>query len=287
MSEIFDGVKLAKAKREFLRQELSGLVNKHKRTPKLVSIMIGDDPASGIYSSMQEKEALAIGIDFELIKMVSGTKRQDLIKKIQALNKDESIDGVFIHQPLPDSLSTGIIRGTVLPSKDVECEHPFNLGRLVNSCSLIVPPTPAAILHLIKETKLDVYGKEVVIIGHSSIVGKPTALLLLDKLATVTVTHIATFEVKMLESHIKQADILISAVGKPGLIKAEWIKEGACVIDVGIVKTPEGIKGDVDFKGACGKVGFITPVPGGVGPLTVVFLMKNLITLYKQRYEEK
>jgi len=289
-AKILNGIKLAGQERQTLKGQLKEFRGKYNRVSKLVSIKIGEeDYASKIYANMQQKEARILGIDFELLKLPSGIKIESVIKKIDEFNKNELIDGIFVHQPLPNQISNTVIRNRILPSKDVECEHPYNLGKLFTMSgekkyydSDVIPPTPASVLYLLQNTKLDIYGKEVVIVGHSNIIGKPLALLLLNKFATVTVTHIATFQADRLQFHIERADIVISAVGKADLIKGSWIKQGAVVIDVGISRTSEGIKGDVEYKEALKKAEFITPVPGGVGPLTVVFLMKNLITLYKK-----
>jgi len=188
--------------------------------------------------------------------------------------------------PLPSQIDYKKISQFILPEKDVEGMNPENIGKILFGKAKILPCTPAAVMELIKETGVDLYGKEVVIVGHSEIVGKPLSLLLLDKFATVTVCHIGTSQAKKLDEHVRKAEILIVAVGKPCLIKGDWIKEGSIVIDVGINKVGDKIVGDVEFEEAKERASFITPVPGGVGPLTVVMLMRNLVEATKlQEYE--
>ena len=179
--------------------------------------------------------------------------------------------------PLPSQIDYKKISQFVRPEKDVEGMHPANIGKIVFGKATILPCTPAAVMELLKETGADLYGKEVVIVGHSEIVGKPLALLLLDKFATVTVAHIGTSKAGKLEEHVRRAEVLIVAVGKAGIIKGEWIKEGAIVIDVGINRVGDKIVGDVEFETAEKRASYITPVPGGVGPLTVTMLMRNLV----------
>lgn len=285
-AEVFKGRKLAQQEEELLGQEVHEISK--KRVPRLVSLLVGDDYGAKIYSNVQKKAAKRIGIDYELRKMSKDISTENLLKQISVLNKEKTVDGIFLHQPIAADVDEVKIRESILPCKDVECEHPENLGKIfsfkndLDNKKVLLPPTPAAILYTIGKMNLELYGKEVVIVGHSNIVGKPLSLLLLNRFATVTVTHIATFEAGKLEPHIRKADLVISAVGEPNLIKGNWIKEKAFVIDVGITKTENGMKGDVEFDSALEKADFITPVPGGIGPLTVIFLMKNLVNLFKK-----
>ncbi len=284
---VFDGIKAAGRIKKKIKIEVAEVKSILKRVPKLVSVMVGNDYGSGVYLKMQKKESENIGIDFESVKLQSGITQEELISKIEVLNNDSVVDGIFMHQPLPDEISVSRIRKSIAEDKDVECEHPVNLGKLFNSDISLVPPTPAAILFAIKESGVELKGKEVVVIGHSNIVGKPIALLLLNEFATVTVAHIGTYEANNLYQHMKRADILISATGENNLVKGDYIKEGAVVIDVGICNRKNGIGGDVAHEQVLGKANFVTPVPGGIGPLTVAFLMKNLITLCKKNYGRK
>jgi methylenetetrahydrofolate dehydrogenase (NADP+)/methenyltetrahydrofolate cyclohydrolase len=204
-----------------------------------------------------------------------------LIDFIQKLNADKSVHGIIIQMPLPAHIDYKKISQYILPEKDAEGMHPANIGKIVFGKAKILPCTAAAVMELLKETGVDLYGKEVVVVGHSEIVGKPLALLLLDKFATTTVCHIGTSKAGKLEEHVRKAEVLIVAVGKAGLIPGSWIKEGAIVIDVGINRIGDKIVGDVEFEAAQSKASYITPVPGGVGPLTVTMLMRNLVEAAK------
>ncbi|HEO63713.1 MAG TPA: bifunctional 5,10-methylenetetrahydrofolate dehydrogenase/5,10-methenyltetrahydrofolate cyclohydrolase, partial [Candidatus Omnitrophica bacterium] len=199
------------------------------------------------------------------------------------LNKDSSVDGIMLMKPMPKNIDYNRLALKLDPAKDIEGIHPFNIGRITESYPYLVPPTVKAVLKILDSVVKDLKGLEVVIVGHSYIVGKPLALLLADRLATVTICHIGTSESGNLKNHVKRADILVVAAGKPNLIKGSWIKEGAVVVDVGINKYKSKIVGDVEFEEAKDKASFITPVPGGVGPLTNVMLMENLLFAAKRR----
>jgi methylenetetrahydrofolate dehydrogenase (NADP+)/methenyltetrahydrofolate cyclohydrolase len=209
------------------------------------------------------------------------TTENTLIEFIRKLNADKSINGIIVQMPLPSQIEYKKISQFILAEKDVEGMHPLNFGKIVFGTAKIIPCTAAAVMELLYSINLDFYGKEVVVVGHSEIVGKPLSLLLLDKFATVTVCHIGTSKAGKLEAHVKKAEVLIVAVGKAGLIKGEWIKDGAVVIDVGINRVADKIVGDVEFEAAEKKAEYITPVPGGVGPLTVTMLMRNLVEAAK------
>ncbi|HPP66817.1 MAG TPA: bifunctional 5,10-methylenetetrahydrofolate dehydrogenase/5,10-methenyltetrahydrofolate cyclohydrolase, partial [bacterium] len=201
-----------------------------------------------------------------------------LIRFIEQLNKDNSITGIILQLPLPTGMDVRKIQSKIAPNKDVEGVNPVNLGWILYGRPLLAPCTALAVKELIDSTGVDLYGKEVVMVGHSDIVGKPVALLLVDKFATVSICHIGTSDRGMLDHHVKEAEILIVAVGKAGLIKGEWIREGAIVIDVGINAVGDKIVGDVEFETAKERAGWITPVPGGVGPVTTAMLLKNTVT---------
>jgi len=203
------------------------------------------------------------------------------VEFIQRLNADSLINGIIVQMPLPQHIDYKKISQFICPDKDVEGIHPANIGKLLFGKAEILPCTPAAVMELLQETGVNLYGKEAVVVGHSEIVGKPLALLLLDKFATVTVCHIGTAEAGRLAEHVAGAEVLVVAVGKARLIKGEWIKEGAIVIDVGINRVDGKIVGDVEFSAAQNRAAWITPVPGGVGPLTVTMLMRNLVRAAK------
>ncbi|MFH1442280.1 MAG: bifunctional 5,10-methylenetetrahydrofolate dehydrogenase/5,10-methenyltetrahydrofolate cyclohydrolase [Candidatus Omnitrophota bacterium] len=275
MAGLLEGKPLAQAIKQQIIEELKSLKNK----PVLAGIQVGDNPASEAYVNSQVKLAQALGIEYQFYKLPENITADSLVEFIEKLNYDDAVNGIIIQTPLPAHIQYKEIIKFVLPEKDAEGMHPLNLGRIVLKQEGILLCTPAAVMELLNNSKVDLYGKEAVIVGHSEIVGKPLALLLLNKFATVTICHIATSEAGKLEEHVRKADILIAAVGKPGVVKGEWIKQGAVVIDVGINRVDGKIIGDVEFAGAEKRASLITPVPGGVGPLTVVMLMRNLVKL--------
>ncbi|MFH0828064.1 MAG: bifunctional 5,10-methylenetetrahydrofolate dehydrogenase/5,10-methenyltetrahydrofolate cyclohydrolase, partial [Candidatus Omnitrophota bacterium] len=242
----------------------------------LSALQVGENPASEVYIRSQKKNAEALGIEYVLHKLEQSISQEELIGFIETLNKDLHVNGIIIQMPLPAHIDSKKISEHIAPAKDAEGMHPANMGKIIFGKSKVLPCTAAAVMELINATGVDLKGRETVIVGHSEIVGKPLSLLLLDKLATVTVCHIGTSSVGKLEEHVRRAEILIVAVGRAGLIKGEWVKEGAIVVDVGINKVEDKIVGDVEFAEAEKRASWITPVPGGVGPLTVVMLMRNL-----------
>lgn len=277
MTKLLEGKPLSEKIKEEIRQQVQLLKNK----PVLASLMVGDNASAEAYVKSQRKIAETLGIEYQLHKLTQDISEGVFIDFIQKLNADKSINGIIIQMPLPAQIDYKKISQFILPEKDAEGLHPANIGKIVFAKAKILPCTPAAIMELLNSTGLDLYGKEIVVVGHSEIVGKPLALLLLDKFATVTVCHIGTSKAGKLEEHIKNAEVLIVAVGKAGLIKGEWIKDGAIVIDVGINRVGEKIVGDVEFEEAQKRASYITPVPGGVGPLTVTMLMRNLVEAAK------
>ena len=230
-----------------------------------------------MYIKSQKKNAELLGIEYDAHTLEKETSEEKLIEFIRKLNSDASVSGIIIQMPLPLHMDYKKISQYLAPEKDVEGMHPVNMGKIVFGKAKILPCTAAAVMELLNSIGFNYSGKEVVIVGHSEIVGKPLALTLLDKLATVTVCHIGTSKAGKLEEHVRTADILIVAVGKAGLIKGDWVKEGAIVIDVGINRVGDKLVGDVEFEAAEKKAAWITPVPGGVGPLTVTMLMRNLV----------
>lgn len=277
MARLLEGKPIVDKIKEQLSQEVASLKDK----PVLASIMVGDNAGAEAYVKSQKKAAEGLGIEYQFHKLGGDTNETQLTETIKKLNADKSVKGIIIQMPLPAQIDYKKISEFIMPEKDVEGLHPANIGKIVFGKSRILPCTPAAVMELLKETGSDLYGKEVVVVGHSEIVGKPLALLLLDKFATVTVCHIGTSKAGKLEEHVRKAEILIVAVGKAGLIKGEWIKEGAIVIDVGINRVGDKIVGDVEFEAAEKRASWITPVPGGVGPLTVTMLMRNLVEAAK------
>jgi len=277
LTRLLEGKPIADKIREGLKTDIAGLRIK----PLLASLVVGNDPATQSYIKSQIKAAQELGIEYQLHKLASNSTQADILGLLKQLNNDKSVHGIIIQDPLPKHLNYKEAVNFIDPKKDVEGVHPDNLGRIILGEPKIIPCTAYAVMEMILQAQVDLCGKEIVIVGHSQIVGKPLALLLVDKLATVTICHIGTSKAGRLQEHIKRADILIVAVGSPNLIKGEWIKEGGIVIDVGINCVGDRIVGDVEFEGAKARAGYITPVPGGVGPLTVVMLMRNLVEAVK------
>ncbi len=277
MAKLLEGKPLAEKIKEGIRQQAASLKSK----PVLASVMIGENAGAASYVKSQQKLAEALGIEYQLHKLSEDTLETHLIDFIRKLNANKSVHGIIIQMPLPRQIDYKKISQFILPEKDVEGMHPANIGKILFGKAKILPCTPAAVMELLNASGVDLYGKEVVVVGHSEIVGKPLALLLLEKFATVTVCHIGTSEAGKLEEHVKKAEVLIVAVGRAGLIKGEWVKDGALVIDVGINRVGDKIVGDVEFETAEKRAAYITPVPGGVGPLTVTMLMRNLVEAAK------
>ena len=264
-----------------IKEDLKKQVQELKLKPVLASIQVGENAGAEAYAKSQRKTAENLGIEYKFCKLNQDTKEKDLIDFIQKLNEDKTVGGIILQMPLPPHIDYKKMSNFISPQKDAEGMHPVNMGKITFGKAMILPCTPAAVMELLKETGIDLYGKEVVIVGHSEIVGKPLSLLLLEKFATVTVCHIGTSQAGRLEEHVRNAEILIVAVGKAGLIKGEWIKPEAIVIDVGINRIAGKIVGDVEFDEAAKRASWITPVPGGVGPLTVTMLMRNLVEASK------
>lgn len=273
MAKLLEGKLIAEKIKGEIKQQVASLKSK----PVLVSIMVGENAAAASYVKSQAKNAEALGIEYQLHKLSEDAQETHLIDFIQKLNANKSVLGIIIQMPLPRQIDYKKISQFILPEKDVEGMHPANIGKILFGKAKILPCTPAAVMELLNASGIDLYGKEVVVVGHSEIVGKPLALLLLEKFATVTVCHIGTSKAGKLEEHVKRAEVLIVAVGRAGLIKGEWVKDGAVVIDVGINRVGDKIAGDVEFEAAEKRAAYITPVPGGVGPLTVTMLMRNLV----------
>ncbi|MFW5873218.1 MAG: bifunctional methylenetetrahydrofolate dehydrogenase/methenyltetrahydrofolate cyclohydrolase FolD [Bacillota bacterium] len=276
MDKVIDGKQIAKN----IREELKGQIKDQKeegRVPGLAVVLVGDNPASETYVGMKEKAAEEIGIHSELHDVDSSISQDELLNLVDQLNNDNKIDGILVQLPLPDHIDELAVIEAIDPGKDVDGFHPINTGRLFSGQKDLLrfdPCTPLGIIELIERKGVDIEGKNAVIVGRSNIVGKPVAHLLLERNATITVCHSRT---KDLKKETLDADILVAAVGRPNFITGEMVKEGACVIDVGINRVDGELVGDVEYDSAYKKAGAITPVPGGVGPMTIAMLMKNTV----------
>lgn len=284
-AQILDGRKLAQSIRKSLSREVGDLKKQTGLVPRLVNVMIGDDPGSCAYANSQKRVAQQIGIEYELVNLPPDVPMDEFIRYIRQLNEDATVNGIMIHKPVPEHIDYRRAANNLDVAKDLEGINVTNVGKMLLGESKMIPCTPAAVMEHLQSSGVDLRGRETVIVGASEIVGKPLALLLLRQMATVTVCHIATSEAGHLQDHIRRAEVLIVAVGKAGLIKGEWIREGAVVIDVGINKVDDGIVGDVEFEPARRRAAYITPVPGGVGPVTVLMLMRNGLEAFKLQHK--
>ena len=280
---LLEGRPIAEKIRLAIQSDIGALKSKYSKVPKLLAIQIGENASSAVYIKSQKKTAESLGIEYELKTLPQDISQGDVENLIKTLNDDGSITAIILQLPVPKGIDGKKIVGLIYPEKDAEGMHPQNIGKILLGNYKIGPCTAMAVMELLEFSKVDLYGKEVVVVGHSEIVGKPLALMLLNKFATTTVCHIATGERGVLADHVKNAEVLIVAVGKAGLIKGEWIKDGAIVIDVGINRVGDKIAGDVEFEGASMKASYITPVPGGVGPITTTILMRNVVELFKSQ----
>ena len=262
--------------KEKVAQKIGARVKAGKRAPGLAVVLVGSDAASQVYVGKKREACQAIGIDSFAHDLPASTDQESLLKLIDELNNDPKVDGILVQLPLPEHLDATPILERISPEKDVDGFHPYNVGRLAQRIPTLRPCTPAGVMTLLETTGQNIKGMHAVIVGSSNIVGRPMALELLLAGCTVTVCHRFT---KDLKHHVEQADLVVVAVGKPGIVQGEWVKEGAIVIDVGINRLDTGkLVGDVDFEAAAERAAYITPVPGGVGPMTVATLMEN--TLY-------
>lgn len=277
--EILDGKKVSAKVREDLKLEVDNL-KKEGIKPKLAVIMVGNDPASKVYVRNKNKACEEIGIEYEEFLLDEKTTMEELLNVIDNLNKNKNIDGILLQSPIPKHLDINKAFRAILPEKDVDGFHPINAGKLSIGEKCFVPCTPHGVVKIIEEYNIETEGKNVVIVGRSNIVGKPLIQCMLQKNATVTVCHSKT---RNLEEFTRKADILIVAIGKQKFITENMVKEGVVVIDIGINRNEEGkLVGDVDFDNVSKKASYITPVPGGVGPMTVAMLMENVVEAAKQ-----
>ena len=284
MSRIIDGKEIALAINEKVKENIQSMQHSIGRPPKLASVLVGSSGDAEIYVNMQKKAAGLVGVEFASYEMDKGITGEGLFEKLRQLNADETVTSIIVQKPLPEGIQHDSIVASISPEKDAEGIHPLNLGKILRKEADIVPCTPGAIMKILRMQNVELYGKEVVIIGHSAIVGKPLSMMMLNEMATTTVCHIGTYEKGDLASHARRADVLVVAVGKAELVKGDWVKEGAAVIDVGINKTATGIVGDVKFSEVAEKASVITPVPGGVGPVTVSILMRNVFRAYRSQH---
>lgn len=281
---IISGKEIALKIKDQLKSEVETIRENYSRIPKLVVILIGDNPASLTYVRNKERGCAYIGFESKIIKHDSSFSESQLLKEIELLNNDETVDGILVQLPLPKHISEEKVLNAISFDKDVDGFHPHNVANLFLGQNSLVPCTPKGMLVLLEKINYDLSGKEVVIVGRSNIVGKPVALLCLQKNATVTIAHSKTKDLKKVCS---RADVLIAAIGKPKFFNHEYIKDGAVVLDVGINRDENNkLCGDVDFEDVKDKVKAITPVPGGIGPMTITMLMQNTIEAFYKRNGE-
>lgn len=281
MANIIDGKAISAAIKEEVKAQIPSLEAEYGRRPCLCVIIVGENPASQVYVRNKVKSAEYVGMGSRLIELPADTSEGKLLSVIAGLNEDPEVDGILVQLPLPKHIDEKKVIDAISVRKDVDGFHILNVGSLWTGEHCIVPCTPKGIIHLIKSTGVDLKGKLAVVVGRSNIVGKPVAKLLLDENATVVIAHSRTADLKALTL---QADILVVAVGKENVVTADMVKPGAVVIDVGMNRNAEGkLCGDVDFEGVSKVAGWITPVPGGVGPMTIAMLMKNTIECFNYR----
>ena len=277
---IIDGKKEAQLLRDEIKKEIELLKSKNNKIPSLTVILIGDFVPSQIYVKNKERNAKEVGINSDIIRYAKDVSEQEVLKKIKELNNNEAVSGILVQLPLPPQINKEKIINAINPLKDVDGFHPINVGNLSSGYNATVPCTPLGCLLLIKKIEPNLSGKHAIIIGRSNLNGKPMAQLLLKENCTVTIVHSKT---KDLKTQCLKADILVAAVGVPNLVKSDWVKKDSIVIDVGINKVGDKIVGDVEFETVKEKVKAITPVPGGVGPMTIACLLKNTLECFKGR----
>ncbi|VAW38341.1 Methenyltetrahydrofolate cyclohydrolase / Methylenetetrahydrofolate dehydrogenase (NADP+) [hydrothermal vent metagenome] len=284
MAKIIDGKGIALKLREELKTKVEEL-SAGGTVPGLAVVLVGDDPASEVYVRNKGRACEKAGIKSVQHTLAKETTEAELLELIEELNADPEIHGILVQLPLPGHIDEQCILEAISPDKDVDGFHPYNVGRLVTGRAIFEPCTPRGIIKLIESTGIELKGKEALVVGRSNIVGKPVAMMLLARHATVTICHSRTRD---LEHAVRMADVVIAAVGVPKMIKGDWIKLGAVVIDVGINRVEgEGLVGDVDFEKACFNAGYITPVPGGVGPMTIAMLLVNTVESAARMHEAR
>ncbi len=281
MGELIDGKALAKEVRAEVKTRAEAFSAKHGRAPGLHVVLVGEDPASTVYVRNKERAAGKVGIAGEVHRLPAKTTESDVLALVAKLNAAPGIDGILVQLPLPDHLDDQTIVDAIDPRKDVDGLHPFNAGLLFVGRKGLRPCTPSGCMRMLEHVGCNPKGKRALVLGRSTLVGKPIALMLLERHATVTIAHSRTED---LADRVGEADIVVAAVGRPNLVKGDWIKEGAVVIDVGINRLDDGsLTGDVDFEGALKRASYITPVPGGVGPMTIAMLLSNTVDAAEAR----
>ncbi len=279
--QILDGKKLSEKIKSQIKEQTRELKEKYNIVPGLAVVLVGDDPASLTYVKMKEKACKEVGFYSIVHHMPESISQEEIEETIKMMNQNPNIDGILVQLPLPSHIDTTKILELIDPAKDVDGFHPYNFGRLMQGLDTFAPCTPLGVMELLKEYHIDPKGLDVCVVGASNIVGKPMAALLLNANATVDICHIYT---KDLQSHTKRADMVVVGVGKPNLITADMVKDGVILIDIGINRLPDGkLVGDADFEGISHKASYITPVPGGVGPMTIAMLLANTIKAARQR----
>lgn len=283
-AQILDGKAIAAQLRKDIKTKVDALLAEGKRAPGLVVVLVGENPASQVYVRNKQKACEKAGFNSELLKLDASTSEAELLALIDGLNQREDVDGILVQLPLPKQINEDTVTERILPTKDVDGFHPYNIGRLTLRMPLLRPCTPKGVMTMLERTGMDLVGKDAVIIGQSNIVGRPMFLELLMARCTPMVCHSKT---KDLEDKIRNADIVVAAVGVPKFVKGEWLKPGAVVIDVGINRLEDGtLCGDVDFDSAQQFASWITPVPGGVGPMTVATLLENTLQAAQLHQQE-
>ncbi len=283
MATLIDGKKAAQEVRARVRDEAHAFLQRHGVRPGLATVLVGNDPASATYVQSKRKACAEAGIESFPHELPAGIPEDELLALIAALNARRNVHGILVQLPLPAPLSAQRVIEAIAPQKDVDGLHPLNQGKLVAGLPGLRPCTPLGVMHLIEQTGVPLAGAQAVVVGRSSLVGKPVALLLLERHATVTLCHSRT---RSLQEEVARAEILVVAAGRPGLVRGEWIRPGSVVVDVGINRTNDGkLVGDVDFAAASQRAGYITPVPGGVGPMTVAMLLANTLAAARAQLE--
>ena len=287
MAELLDGKKLSSEIRTEIQSEVADFVAEKGITPQLAAVLVGDDPASQVYVRNKEKACAKVGIQSQLHRLAGSTTEKELVDLIETLNQDPLVHGILVQLPLPSQINEQAILDSVNPLKDVDAFHPANVGLMAQGRPRFVPCTPHGCLQMLVRNQISIQGKHVVVLGRSEIVGKPIAAMLSQKdflygadyaNATVTICHSRTSD---LASHTREADVLIAAIGKANFVTGEMVKPGVVAIDVGINRTDDGLVGDIEFESVAKKASYITPVPGGVGPMTITMLLRNTLTAAK------
>ncbi|HSX21893.1 MAG TPA: bifunctional 5,10-methylenetetrahydrofolate dehydrogenase/5,10-methenyltetrahydrofolate cyclohydrolase [Gaiellaceae bacterium] len=271
---LIDGKALAEKVRAEVAAEVAGMGK-----VGLTTVLVGDDPASHVYINLKQKAAQGVGIDAHDVRLPAETTEAELLAILADLNADDAVDGILVQLPLPDQIDEATAIEAIDPAKDVDGIHPYNAGRLYLGRPTLVPATPLGVMRMLAEYEIPLSGARAVVIGRSSIVGKPVAHLLLQENATVTICHSRTRDLK---SHTLEADVLVAAVGQPHMVSPDMVKPGGAVIDVGLTRTDAGLLGDVD-PAAAERAGFLTPVPGGVGPMTIAMVLSNTVAAAQKR----